>query len=296
MNIPKIQFRPNEHKYIGIEIIELSDIYQRYNNTDINFSAKPHRINFHTLLYVTQGHGTHFVDFNNYPIQTGSVVFISSNQIHAFDLINQPQGKLIIFTDDFLNTLFSTMKIPFLTPNHLLASNTPIFTLTDKIKDTCDVLLTEIDKEHQLTDPNLNFLHLMFSALLTKITGSRSKPYQEILSDDRARVFKRFIFMLEQNYTAVRDAKKYADMLNITYKSLNQICKLATNQTTKQLIDAHTVLEAKRRLSIEDIRVQQLADELGFDEVTNFVKYFKKHTLLTPPNSKNRWLVRHLPF
>jgi len=62
--------------------------------------------------------------------------------------------------------------------------------------------------------------------------------------------------------------------------------KLATKQTTKQLIDAYVILEAKRKLSIENIRVQQLADELGFDEVTNFVKYFKKNTLLTPSQFK----------
>ena len=96
----------------------------------------------------------------------------------------------------------------------------------------------------------------------------------------------RFIKLLEGNYTNSRDAKIYADMLHMIYKSLNQICKLATKQTTKQLIDAYIILEAKRKLSIENIRVQQLADELGFDEVTNFVKYFKKNTLITPSQFK----------
>jgi len=75
-------------------------------------------------------------------------------------------------------------------------------------------------------------------------------------------------------------------MLNITYKSLNEICKLATNNTAKQLIDLETVLEAKRKLAVEDILIQTLAYELGFEEVTNFVKYFKRHTGLTPSQFK----------
>ena len=100
------------------------------------------------------------------------------------------------------------------------------------------------------------------------------------------------MLLLEKNYTTLRDAKAYAELLSLTYKSLNEICKLSSTQTTKQLIDAHTILEAKRKLCIDDIRIQQLADELGFDEVTNFVKYFKKHTLLTPTQFKKSLKIR----
>jgi len=286
MEIPQIQFRPNNRSQLGIEIIELSDIYARYNNVAVNFAEKPHRINFHNLIYITHGSGLHFVDFNTYTIQAGSVVFINTNQIHAFDFVNKPQGKLIIFTNEFLDTIFSTMKTPLFTPNHLLASYAPTFSLTDSVKQTCDALLSEIDKEYKFLDPNKNFVHLMFSALITKLTDTRPNNYEQHLSEARAKIFTRFITLLEKNFTTVRDAKLYADMINITYKSLNQICKLATNQTTKQLIDAFIVLEAKRRLAIDDIKIQKLADELGFDEATNFVKYFKKHTLLTPTQFK----------
>jgi AraC-like DNA-binding protein len=286
MNIPNIKFSPKNHKDLGIEIIELSDIYQRSNREIINFATKPHRIAFHNLLYITQGSGTHFIDFNAYSIQAGSVVFINKNQVQAFDLINQPQGKLIIFTDELLATIFSTMKTPLFTPTHLLKSYSPTFSLAKKTQDTCDALLTEIHKEYQLLKTDLSFLNLLFSALLTKLTCVLPQSYEKHLSESRAKKFIQFITLLEKNHTAIRDAKVYANMLHMTYKSLNEICKLATNQTTKQLIDSHIILEAKRKLSIEDIRVQQLADELGFNEVTNFVKYFKKNTLLTPSQFK----------
>lgn len=286
MKIPKIKFSPKNHKDIGIEIIELSDIYKRLNNEEISFSTKPHRVQFHNLLYITQGSGTHFIDFNTYTIQAGSVVFVNKNQIQAFDLVNKPQGKLIIFTDEFLDNILSAMKKTVFAPNHLLVSYSPTFTLAPSMKATCSALLSEIEQEYQLTAPNLTFLHLLFSAVLTKLANARPQSHEHNLSESRAKKFNQFILLLEKNFTATRDAKKYADMLNMTYKSLNQICKLASNQTTKQLIDAHTILEAKRKLSIEGIRIQQLADDLGFDEVTNFVKYFKKNTLMTPSQFK----------
>jgi AraC-like DNA-binding protein len=286
MTIPQIKFIPSSDKNLGIEVIDLSEIYKRSHDETINFATKPHRVFFHNLLYITQGSGTHFIDFNTYAVKAGSVVFINKNQVHSFDLINKPQGKLIIFTDEFLATIFSTMKTPLFAPCHLLKSYSPAFSLANNTRNTCDVLLTEINKEYQLTHTDLSFLNLLFSALLTKLTSARLQFYEQHLSESRSRNFTKFIALLESKYTLIRDAKDYACMLNMTYKSLNQICKLATNQTTKQLIDAHIILEAKRKLAIEDIRVQQLADELGFDEVTNFVKYFKKHTLLTPSQFK----------
>jgi AraC-like DNA-binding protein len=286
MKIPKIKFSPKHHKDIGIEIIELSEIYERSDSEKITFPAKPHQIQFNNLLYITQGVGEHFIDFNTYSIQAGSVVFINKSQIHAFDLVNKPQGKLIIFTDELLDTILSTMKTTSFTPNYLLASYSPTFTLTHNMKETCDVLLAEIEKEYQLIAPNLSFLHFLFSAVLTKLTNARPQSYKQCISASRAKKFNQFIRLLEKNYIMTRDAKKYAEMLNMTYKSLNQICKLASNQTAKQLIDAHTILEAKRKLTIEGIRIQQLADNLGFDEVTNFVKYFKKNTLMTPSQFK----------
>jgi AraC-like DNA-binding protein len=286
MQIPQIKFSPINHKNFGIEIIELSQIYQRSNDKTLPFITKPHRVVFHNLLYITKGTGTHFIDFNSYPVKAGSVIFINKNQVHAFDLQNKPQGKLIIFTDEFITTIFSTIKTPLFTPSYLLKTYSPVFSLTEKTKGSCGVLLAEIHKEYHLEKADLGFLNLLFSALLTKLMSARSQAYDHLLSESRANIFIQFIELLEENHTTTRNAQVYADMLHITYKSLNQICKLATKQTTKQLVDAYIILEAKRKLSIENIRVQQLADELGFDEITNFVKYFKKNTLLTPSQFK----------
>ena len=217
MKIPKIKFSPKNHKDIGIEIIELSDIYKRLNNEEISFSTKPHRVQFHNLLYITQGSGTHFIDFNTYTIQAGSVVFVNKNQIQAFDLVNKPQGKLIIFTDEFLDNILSAMKKTVFAPNHLLVSYSPTFTLAPSMKATCSALLSEIEQEYQLTAPNLTFLHLLFSAVLTKLANARPQSHEHNLSESRAKKFNQFILLLEKNFTATRDAKKYADMLNMTY-------------------------------------------------------------------------------
>ena len=37
---------------------------------------------------------------------------------------------------------------------------------------------------------------------------------------------------------------------------------------------------------MDDVSINEVSDKLGFEEVTNFIKYFKKHTQKTPSQFK----------
>ncbi|WP_249037449.1 helix-turn-helix domain-containing protein [Lacinutrix venerupis] len=103
-------------------------------------------------------------------------------------------------------------------------------------------------------------------------------------------IFLNFKSLLEANFSTNRNADFYAKKLNITYKHLNEICKEILNVTAKQFIDAFVILEAKRLLINSEIKSTELAYKLGFQEPTNFVKYFKKHTKFTPNSFKKEYI------
>ena len=71
-------------------------------------------------------------------------------------------------------------------------------------------------------------------------------------------------------------------MMSVSYKHLNTIRKEISGFTAKQFIDNHVILEAKRYLATTDISIKELTYDMGFDEPTNFVKFFSKHTQMTP--------------
>jgi len=285
LEIPKEEFRFPSAGNPGLEVLDLDTLYKRMSLCKHDPSL-PHRIKFHTLIYITQGEGAHFIDFNKHPYQAGSFIFVNKNQIHAYDLANRPQGKVMFVTQEFIDTIHANIRLPFFTPTHLVSAYLPVFTLNQSLKESCEALLQEISKEQNSANCDNLLVQLLFSALLIKLTRERVCDHSEHLSESRAQKFTQFMLLINEHFTATRDASAYAAMMHITYKSLNQICKLACSQTAKQLIDAHTILEAKRKLAVDSYPVQQLAYQLGFDEVTNFVKYFKRHTLLTPTQFK----------
>tara|TARA_R110002049_G_scaffold88627_9_gene223515 strand:- start:1309 stop:1845 length:537 start_codon:yes stop_codon:yes gene_type:complete len=135
-----------------------------------------------------------------------------------------------------------------------------------------------------------NTYSALHSILFSKL--ERLKQYQtfHLKRSDKLNTFLNFKALLEDNFSNNRNADFYAKVLNMTYKHLNTICKYTINTTAKQFIDQFVVLEAKRLLINSEIKSTELAYSLGFEEPTNFVKCFKKHTGLTPNTFKKDYI------
>lgn len=88
--------------------------------------------------------------------------------------------------------------------------------------------------------------------------------------------------MLNEKIALTRNANDYCNFLNVSYQKLNSTCKALTNKTVKVFIDDFILLRAKRLLSEKDVNISEIAYFLGFDEPTNFTKFFKKNTNQTP--------------
>lgn len=282
--IPDIAFTPGNGR--SIEIIDLQSLQQRKSGLNHNPEA-PHRVEFYILIQIEQGQGEHFIDFKKYRFGPDSLIFINKHQVHAFDFSQPLQGRLMMFTDDFIYQVQANTRTPLFSPLYLTSQWQPVFTPATDIQERCKALINEVALE--LADSHCQeiVIMLLFSALLMIVMREKT-GVADVKNQKQLATFNRFAGLLEARFTQTRDANNYADWLNITYKTLNQLCKQVSQQTAKQVIDNYTILEAKRRLTIHDQPGQQLAYELGFDEPTNFVKYFKKHTQLTPSQFRKK--------
>ena len=88
--------------------------------------------------------------------------------------------------------------------------------------------------------------------------------------------------LLETGYKNQKQVNYYAKEIIITEKRLNQATTKVLGKTPKEIIDYRIMLEAKRILAHTTESVKEIGYDLGFDEPTNFIKYFKKHSKFTP--------------
>ena len=285
MKIPSIEFGKKNSSSNEVEIIELESLYKRLPSLDHD-PASPHRVEFYLLIYIAEGAGSHLIDFNHYPYESGSFIFINKHQVQAFDFKTKPCGKAVLFTQDFADEISARLQVPIFSLDYLINSYSPVFTVSDTLKETSEALLLEITRETNDKNVDVFITQLLFSSLLFKLLRERPKNIKNQLTDRQIKKITLFLMLLESNYTVSRNASFYADKMSISYKSLNQLCKLTTHKTAKQLIDEFTIMEIKRNLIVEKHQVKEIAYTFGFQEVTNFIKYFKKQTLITPSQFK----------
>lgn len=287
--IPKVPFHKKSKTEIEFEIFSISSLYSRHAKIDLSID-KPHRVEFYQIHYITKGTGTHFIDFKPYQYNEGSIIFVSKRQVQAFDVRSNVDGFLILFTDDFLskNLIHSDILSMYRLYNYHLYE--PVIYFEETGKEFIKHIVNDMYWEYLLAD---NFAKEEILCLLLKLFLLKVERIKRSLTPKEKNVewlstFGVFKNYLEEQFAETRNAKEYAKMMNISYKHLNEVCKSVTGNTSKVFIDQFIILETKRHLSTSDISVKELTYILGFDEPTNFLKYFKKHTGQTPSQFKKK--------
>lgn len=280
MPIPNISFSHQHSKQSELQIFELSELYQR--KTLDHDPEQPHRIKFFGIIHIEDGFGTHMVDFQECQFKVGTVIFFQREQVQSFDFSNKPQGKVIVFTEGFLEQIHANMRLPTYAQTHLNIDHSPLIQLDKTEHQHIQELVAKLTEETARVDSNSLIILYLFAALSLSLQRLRPQSVTEAISKEQSERFSRFFILMQMHFDKIRDANWYALQMNITYKTLNQACKLTTGLTVKHLIDAFTILEIKRRLVVYETTTQQLANELGFEDSSNFVKYFKKSVGMTP--------------
>ncbi len=283
-NIPNISFDSTDNTS-DIEFLDLVDLFAKVKQNPTHNPKKPHRIDFYALLVVTNGTGEHQIDLKNYPIKKGSVLKIAKGQVHAFQENLSYKGYLIIFTEDFVLKYFSKSSIDFISHLYNYHLSEPIVENSNFNESFIQKATTELLGKNTYLQKNIvaKFLEL-YLLKLERISHDTIdiQPGVKYYA-----LFFQFKNLVEKNYKETRNVKDFAETLTISTKHLNKVVQTFTLDTSKNFIDKYVILEIKRTISSTNNSLKEIAFNLGFDEVTNFTKFFKKHTGLTPKDYKN---------
>lgn len=282
--IPNISFQSSDDS-TDIEFLKISELVERIKDHSTHNPRQPHRITFFTLLLVTKGMGNHHIDLKTYDLKRGSVLKIAKGQVHAFQGNITYDGYLVIFTEDFVLKYFSKSSIDFI--SHLYN-----YHISEPLVEECpfnESFVEECTQELRTgnTYAQKNIIAKLLELYLLRLERLSHTTLSAKLDKKNYPLFFRFKTLVEKNYKEMRNVKDYAEAMAISTKHLNSIVQGFTLNTAKSFIDQYVVLEIKRTMLSTDLSVKEIAYNHGFDEVTNFTKFFKKHTQLTPKQYKS---------
>lgn len=283
--LPEIYFSENILSPLKIDVMSFETLRRVLEQSISHDPFQPHRLKFHAILFIADGDkGTHNIDFENYAYESGSMMLISKEQIHAFkDLPNTNEGYILTFTEELFLEIGATYPLLI---NHLYNSQlySPILKVEAEKFEELHALVLKIIQEVNEKQPAvwIEIAKSYLKILLLELFSWRAKQDDKIEKSPYLEEFIQFQQLLRENITKEKKVKFYAEQLHITSKKLNIITQSAVNQTAKDFILAAVILEAKKYLKCSKLTSKEVAYKLGFIEPTNFTKFFKKHTQMLP--------------
>ncbi len=285
--IPQIQFNSKVNDNFGFEIVPINKIAVHKNSYEHN-PESPHQVKFYNLIFFSKGIGQHFIDFKWYDVKENSLLYVSKEQINAFKFSGNLEGYCIIFTEDYLMKCLETLPRNAVFRLFMPQLFSPIVEVpaASDFKNYLELLI----KESKINAFNRDIItESLFTVLLSKAEHYKQNQTLHVNDSSKIKLFQKFHALLEEKFSESRSADFYAKELAITYKHLNVVCRELTNKTAKTVIDDFIILIAKRDLINSAIKSTELAYKLGFEDPTNFTKYFKKSTGLTPKSFKKSY-------
>lgn len=281
-NIVPISFSPPKSYLLDIEVLPAAVFKHRLDST----VHHTQRALFYMMFVVEKGDLMHAVDSASHHCHANGCLVIKPNQIHQFSNQFDWDGWVLLFSP---NLLLSHSK-----EEEILYQLSTSFSLTEPVFSTFINHLRTMSDDTRLNahKNELNtLLRHQLSALILRLRLS-DELFTVDADEMRAARFKRFRLLLESHFETEHQVGFYADQLGLSHKTLNRLCIQIINASAKSLITDRIILEAKRLLVHTTLPIQSIGDALSFEEMSNFVKLFKKHTQATPRQFRTEYPIK----
>ncbi|HVU97079.1 MAG TPA: helix-turn-helix transcriptional regulator [Puia sp.] len=245
-----------------------------------------HKHDFYFILGIEHGTGDHEIDFNNYKIEGNALFILRPGQVHQLQLSADSKGYILEFDSSFYQPESTNAEHRWrkaTRKNHCRADNPG----TKKLLSILSHILHEYnEKRGGYLDAIKAHLDLFFIEYLRQSKNEGPRP--DAASDYTQDRYEDFCRLLEVNIKEIKNVSRYASMLNLSTYQLNAITKSSVGKTASDLINEQIVLEAKRYLLATPNQIKEIAWDLGFEDPSYFIRFFKKHTGDSPDSFRKR--------
>ncbi len=283
LEITRVGFKPPRDTRLAVEAMSIEELRSR---APAEHFEKLQRADFFRLVGVLKGYTSPMVDFSTYPMQPGDWVLVRPGQVFRYDFSRPWVGWLLVFRPDSLSTAKRSQTADeFDLPSRVedLACQ---FSLDEEKHDWMNRSLHQLQLDGALAADLFlrnKLLRLQLAGTLLRLSmWQLTNPATGAYSAAGQAHYRRFRKQLEADFSSRHQVQHYASALSMSERNLSRVCMAAAGVPAKAVINQRLMLEAKRLLAYTAMPVQDIGRELGFEEATNFVKFFRKDAGMTP--------------
>lgn len=268
---------PTEVLYESFHI----DRIENYKNI-IKLPILPHRRSVFYFVFVATGKITRSKLLNQYEVLPNNFFFIAANVITSIEFI---APETTGFYCHFHPRIFQQIN-----PKLDLSVDFPFFDLTaEPVVEILDSkpfisLMLNLETEYRKNQKKrFELIPLYLLTLLTEVKLANSLHWKSHAGKDSATLLtKRYKKALSDLIYEKSKVFEFAEYLSVTPNHLNKYVKAVTGRSAYELLSEMKVMEAKVLLKQTDLGIGEIAYKLGKMSQSDFSRFFKAKTTLTP--------------
>lgn len=133
-----------------------------------------------------------------------------------------------------------------------------------------------------------SLFHCMFYELAAIISPLIEDRKPAVAQRQGELLFRKFIKLLSSYEATDRSVKGYAEKLCVTPKYLSTVCKSVSGKTALEWIHDFLADSITHKLKYTDVSIKEIADELGFPNISFFGKFVKSRFGVSPKEYRIR--------
>ena len=270
--------------------MEVVEAYKPFEIQEIELTEwkqRPVKNSFFELVLIKEGQGTQCINYNEHQYNKGSIFLLPPLKCHSFSIEQPTKFVFLKFTDSFfknINRITIDRNEWFKEASYILSNYNQLpgdIIKNDVDRNHLESLISMILQESRnYGESSINLVtSLMTSVLELLIRNIKKSSYFELPknnSDDR--ITKMLTYINENlDKTELLKVENLSDVFIMSPTYVSEFFKKQVNMPLREYIIKAKLKQVEIRLLNSDFTLTQIADELGFTDVSHLSKTFKRY-------------------
>lgn len=227
-------------------------------------------VRFHVFVHCTGGSGRHMVDFEDHEVTRGTAIWIRPGQVQRWSDVDAG------FDADV--AVFESSSIPDLPLFNRFLGATAIANIgddTDRLEQQMAWMASDLaaSQDQAMAAAVVGVLLRLFARHAVRGDERSLTPAGQLAAS--------FIDSVERDIEQ-RSVAWHAHQIGASTRTVARATAEVLGQRPKAVIDERVLLEAQRRLAWSSEDISAIAKALRFSEASNFTKFFRSRTGISP--------------
>lgn len=267
----KEHIKDNPYIYVSGNFALLRSLNSAVDTKIIDMVRTPQYVQSGRMVLITAGTATFSINLMDYALRKGDVLVIPQHNYISIPRVSKDFDGILMS--------FENISVEIDKSIHLRLEVEDF----KRLRDYMDLMWITTQRSHSPKSINHLQTALLYDVQQLETRQKKNTPGIRTRSEE---LFQRFLDA-HQSENLPRSVKAYAEYLCISPNHLSAVVQKVSGRSVMSWLNAHCVLQAKVMLLHTDKPIYAIAEELGFQSVTFFSRFFHRETGGTPSNFRN---------